>query len=344
MKPAHILVIRNSAMGDVAMTVPVLKQLLEQYPHVSLTVITQPQFFPIFSSLVRTELLATEIKQRHKGIAGAFRLFADARKKNNYTGVADLHNVLRSQLVRTLFRLTGTAVAAIDKGRKEKKELTREENKKLRQLKTTFQRYADVFAKLGFPVQLIPGTPVYSKQNIPTAASSLFADGKKKLLIAPFAKHAEKMYPAEKMKAVIALLQENKQLQIFLLGGGKQEKEILSGWQHEFPEAINITGLYSLEQELALISNMDAVISMDSANMHLASLFHIPVISVWGATHPYLGFYGWGQDKENAAQIAIYCNPCSVFGNKPCYRGDRACMHELPEAMIVEKLVKLLGI
>lgn len=331
-------------MGDVAMTVPVLKQLLDQYPAIHLTIVTQPQFFPFFSQLQRTELLAAEIKQRHKGFAGIFRLFSDAKKKNKYHAVADLHNVLRSQIVRTLFRLSGTPVACIDKGRKEKKELTRKNNKQLRQLKTTFQRYADVFAQLGFPIKLNTGASIYQKQIIPAKASSLIIAGKKKLLIAPFAKHAEKMYPAEKMKNVIGLLQKNNQLQIFLLGGGKQEKEILSSWQDEFPEVINLTGLYSLEEELALISNMDAVISMDSANMHLASLFNVPVISIWGATHPYLGFYGWAQDKQNATQIDIYCKPCSVFGNKPCYRGDRACMHELPETMIVEKVVKLLGI
>lgn len=331
-------------MGDVAMTIPVLKQLLEQYPDIHLTVVTQPQFFALFSQLPRIELIATEIKQRHKGIAGAFRLFSDAKKKNKYLAVADLHNVLRSQLIRSLFRLAGTPVAFINKGRKEKKELTRKKDKQLRQLKTSFQRYADVFSKLGFPIQLNTTARVYEKQQVPATASSLFITEKKKLLIAPFAKHTEKMYPAEKMKKVISLLQKNNQLQIFLLGGGKHEKEILSDWQNEFPQAINLTGLYSLEDELKIISNMDAVISMDSANMHLASLFNKPVISIWGATHPYLGFYGWAQDKENATQIDIYCKPCSVFGNKPCYRGDRACMHQLPEIMIIEKVSKVLGI
>ncbi|RYZ25007.1 MAG: heptosyltransferase, partial [Sphingobacteriales bacterium] len=87
---------------------------------------------------------------------------------------------------------------------------------------------------------------------------------------------------------------------------------------------------------------MNAFISMDSANMHLASLFGIPVISIWGATHPYAGFYGWGQQLRNAAQIDLYCRPCSVFGNKPCYRGDHACMEQLAESMVVEKVADVL--
>jgi ADP-heptose:LPS heptosyltransferase len=84
---------------------------------------------------------------------------------------------------------------------------------------------------------------------------------------------------------------------------------------------------------------MHLMISMDSANMHLASLFGVPVISVWGATHPYTGFYGWAQPTGNAVQIDLYCRPCSVFGNKPCYRGDHACMEQLPPELILEKLL-----
>jgi ADP-heptose:LPS heptosyltransferase len=88
---------------------------------------------------------------------------------------------------------------------------------------------------------------------------------------------------------------------------------------------------------------MDLAVSMDSANMHLASLFGIPVISIWGATHPFTGFNGWNQPPGNAVQIDLYCRPCSVFGNKPCYRGDHACMQLLPEEMILERIKSLIG-
>ena len=61
------------------------------------------------------------------------------------------------------------------------------------------------------------------------------------------------------------------------------------------------------------------------------------VISIWGATHPFAGFLGWGQDEKNIVQIDLYCRPCSVFGNKPCYRGDHACMNRIEEEMVFEK-------
>ena len=63
-----------------------------------------------------------------------------------------------------------------------------------------------------------------------------------------------------------------------------------------------------------------------------------PVVSIWGATHPYAGFMGWHQRMENAVQMDLSCRPCSIFGNKPCFRGDYACMNLLDEATIIARV------
>jgi ADP-heptose:LPS heptosyltransferase len=340
MKPKHILVIRLSAMGDVAMTVPVLHQLLQQNPDVQITVLTQKLLAPLFKPLERTTVYPVETKGKHKGLQGLYKLFRELKSQYSFDAVADLHNVLRSKVITFLFKTAGTKTAAIDKGRKEKKQLTRKENKQLVQLKTSFQRYADVFAALNLPIILNTAQPVFAKQSLPATAIPFFSKTKKNICIAPFAKHQEKMYPIEKMKRVLKELSGQNILQLFLLGGGKNEVTILSEWE-EFPGVINLAGKFSFSEELAIISHMDMMISMDSANMHLASLFGVPVVSVWGATHPFAGFYGWGQPADNAVQIDLYCRPCSVFGNKPCYRGDHACMEQLPEKKIIEKVITI---
>ena len=341
MKPKHILVIRLSAMGDVAMTVPVLQQLLQQNPGVQITILTQKLLAPLFDLLERTTVYTIETKGKHKGLKGLYKLYRELRKQYHFDTVADLHNVLRSKVLSFLFKITGIKTATIDKGRKEKKLLTAKENKQLVQLKTSFQRYADVFNSLGLPLNLNTSQAVFSKQPLPETAISLFTQSIKNICIAPFAKHEEKMYPLEKMKTIIKNLGENKLYQVFLLGGGKNETAILNEWEKEFSGVINLAGKFSFKDELAIISNMDTMISMDSANMHLASLFAVPVVSVWGATHPFAGFYGWAQPVENAMQIDLYCRPCSVFGNKPCYRGDHACMQQLPEEKIIERVLSI---
>jgi ADP-heptose:LPS heptosyltransferase len=95
-------------------------------------------------------------------------------------------------------------------------------------------------------------------------------------------------------------------------------------------------------QELILMSHLDVMISMDSANMHLASLTNIPVVSVWGATHPYAGFLGWKQSPDNAVQIDLPCRPCSIYGNKPCLRGDFSCMKNISPDLIVNRVEHIL--
>ena len=119
-KKQHIAVIRLSAMGDVAMTVPVLRALVLQYPDVEVTVVSRPFFKPFFDGIPNVIFFPVDLNKRHKGFPGLMRLYSDLRKLN-IDKVADLHNVLHSKVVRNLFALSGKKVVATDKGRADKK-------------------------------------------------------------------------------------------------------------------------------------------------------------------------------------------------------------------------------
>ena len=337
--PKHILVIRFSAMGDVAMTVPVLKNALDQNPQLQITVVSNAFFAPLFLGLERCNFHPAFLKEKHKGAAGIYTLFKELKHAYSFDAVADLHSVLRSALLRSFFKLSGTTTAVIDKGRREKKALTQKENKILQQLTTTHERYAQVLRKTGVDIQLSNTAPIYKKQIAPPPLLQIMQEGKKIIGVAPFAQHKEKMYPAEKMKTVVKKL-ANENNSILLFGGGNGEANTLQQWADEMPSVYNMAGKFSFEEELAIISHLNVMISMDSANMHLASLYNIPVISIWGATHPFAGFYGWGQDEKNIVSVDLSCRPCSVFGNKPCWRGDHACMQMITEKMIIEKVLQ----
>ena len=339
--PAHILVIRFSAMGDVAMTVPVLKNLLQQNQHLQITVVSNAFFKPLFAGLERCHFHSAYLNKEHKGVAGIYLLYKELKALQPFTAIADLHGVLRSFNLRLFFGFSGIPIAAIDKGRKEKKLLTRKVDKHLVQLTTSFERYAVVFRNLGYTCELKNEQPIFSRQPLPAAAQDFFAGKEKVIGIAPFAQHFQKMYPILRTKNVVKALSDEG-YSILLLGGGQQEMEVLQQWQDEIKgNVFNIAGKFSFAEELAIISNLTQMLSMDSANMHLASLYGVPVISIWGATHPFAGFYGWGQPVENMVNVDIYCRPCSVFGNKPCYRGDFACIMRIEENAILDKVNKL---
>ena len=125
---------------------------------------------------------------------------------------------------------------------------------------------------------------------------------------------------------------------LFIFGGTDEEKQIAENWEQKHENVVSLVKRANLQQELGFIARLDLMISMDSLGMHLASLEGTPVISVWGATHPFAGFLGYGQDINDAVQIDLECRPCSVYGNKLCFRGDFACMTYLEESLIIDKV------
>ena len=316
-------------MGDAAMTVPVIKNLLNQYPDVSVTVASDAFFQPIFAGIERCDFIGAEVRTKHKGLPGLYKLSREIKTQYTIDAVADFHDVLRTKILRKFFSFTQTAV--IDKGRSEKAKLTRKENKELKPLKSTHLRYADVLAELGFPVTLNYEGSLKENQVLPQGFENT---GKKLIGVAPFAKHTGKTYP--RMRAVVELLAKDPQKQI-LLFGGKADKPELDTWA-SMPNIENLAGKFAFTEELQIISNLNLMVSMDSANMHLASLYGVPVVSVWGATHPFAGFTGWGQSFENIVQADLFCRPCSVFGNKPCYRGNYECMEIINPADIINRI------
>ncbi len=340
--PRRLLIFRFSSLGDVAMTVPVIKLLLQQYPQLQVTVVSTAFVKPLFDDIERLQFFAADLRGRHKGFKGLYRLYRELKKQYAFDAIADLHNVLRTKVLRSFFAMSGTRMAVVDKGRAEKKALTRPVNKILQPLKSTFQRYADVFEKLQMPISLEVNSGVKKAPVLPDY-QQLKQAGYRLVGIAPFAQYDRKMYPLEQMKEAVRLLLQHGEVKVLLFGGGKKETELLQQWEGELKGTQSMAGRMSFAEELQVIGQLDVMVSMDSANMHLASLYGVPVVSIWGATHPYAGFYGWGQSLHNAVQVELYCRPCSVFGNKPGVRDDLSCMHSISPVMVYNTTMQQLA-
>lgn len=335
-------------MGDIAMTVPVVHALATQYPHIRITFLSRPFARVFFENIApNVSFMEADIKGEYHGIRGLNKLYKRIVAQN-ITAVADLHNVLRSRYLRLLFNLCNYRVAHIDKHRADRKKLVARTNKRLVQMPTAFQNYPDVFKKLGYPVVLnfrsLFSTDGGDLRLLPSTI------GEKKpeqqwIGIAPFAAHPQKVYPINQMEQVVTMLiGKHPSCRVFFFGKGENEEQPINSIVSRHPQCINASvTLRTLEEELILMSHLDVMLSMDSANMHLASLTATPVVSIWGATHPFAGFMGWNQSADNAVQADIACRPCSIFGNKPCYRGDMACMKNISPEMIFNKVEQVLN-
>lgn len=319
----RILAYRFSALGDVAMIVPVLREFLEQNQNVEVVFVSRQRFKPLFAHINRLHFKGVDLERYH-GILGLLRLGHQLLKEFKPNYICDFHDVLRSEILDLYFKTHGFKVAKIDKGKKEKRLLTDVHHLEKHQLKLTVERYADILRKSEFSLKLSHQLRVQTTD-------------KEGIGFAPFAKHKGKILPLDKsFQAAKDLAKTEK---IFFFGGGAEEVELLSRWEKEIPNSISLAGRYTLEEQLKKIAGLKLMISMDSANMHLASLAGTRVVSIWGATHPYAGFLGYGQRYEDCVQINdLTCRPCSVYGNKPCFRGDYACLNEITVSQILKKV------
>ena len=340
-KIKHILVFRLSAMGDVAMTVPVLRAFVLQHPEVQITVVSRPFFKAFFDGIPNVNFFSIDLKERHKGFFGLLRLYKDL-KKLKIDAVADLHNVLRSKIIRNLFALSGKKTAFVDKGRAEKKALTRAENKNFKPVTSMFERHKKVFQELGFNINL--NDPIFPpKANLSSEILNVTGEKTQNWIgIAPFAQYESKVYPKDLMQEVIDKLAENSNNKIFLFGGGNKEIEILNQFASQKENVIIIAGKLKFEEELKLISNLDVMLSMDSGNSHIAAMLGIKVITLWGATHPYAGFLSFNQTMDSALvsdREKYPLLPTSVYGNKKV-DGYEDAMRSISVESVVKKVVE----
>lgn len=339
----RLLVIRFSAMGDVAMCVPVLRRLVICYPELKITVLTKPLFAPLFEGIPNVSVFPADVKNEYKGVFGLYKL-ARELKKRNFDAVADLHEVLRTKILRFFFACFGLKRAVIDKGRDEKKALIELGAYQSVSLKTTHERYAAVFEELGYPVDLTQKTILSPPQLSEKATKLIGKSDKKRIGIAPFAAHDTKMYPLDLMEEVIKELSTCHDCQLVLFGGGKKEKEIADQLAVTYENLFVVIGAMRFEEELNLISNLDLMLSMDSGNGHLAAAYGVPVVTIWGNTHPYAGFVPFGQPKENQLlpDLKKYPKiPTSIYGNKKV-KGYENVMRSIPPKKVMARIIALL--
>jgi len=339
----RLLIIRTSAMGDVALTVPVLAALRHQYPGIEIFLMTQKTFKPFFVSIPALEFYFPDFKGMHKGFSGLLRLFYDLERSVKPDLVIDLHDVLRSRVLGVLFRLKGTPVYRINKGRSEKKSLVTGKKKVF--LKHTVERYSDVFRHSGYQVDpekqrcIIPGVQELS------AVNPMLGIGMLNIGVAPFANHKLKMWPIQNMLDLLARISNYKKCRFFLFGG-REDLGMMATFTEKVPGVVLIPEKLNLSQELALMSRLDLMITMDSSNMHMAALCGAKVISIWGGTDPMAGFGPWMQPDSFSIRVPVEeldCRPCTIYG-KGMSRRNMECMMRLTPETVYKKLLYLKAI
>lgn len=341
MGAARILVLRFSAMGDVALLAPVVHSLVSAQDGVRVTVATRPKFAPLFDGLDRVTAFPADLDGDHRGLRGLLGLFAALRQPGADL-VLDLHDNLRTRILRPLFRFSGAKVVVFDKGNAAKRAFTRKNRKVTAALPHTVERYRLAFEVAGVRFANAPLPPRSPRDD---RTGELFgAKSGSWVGVAPFARHRTKIWPLENYALLFGRILPERQARFFLFGHGERETGFLWSLKERFPAACEIVaGRLGLKEELDLMRHLDLMVCVDSANMHLAALAGTPLVSVWGGTHPDVGFSPYGTGEACIVQIdrqRLPCRPCSVYGKERCHRGDFACLRGISVEQVAEPVLR----
>ncbi len=329
-----ILIIRLSSLGDIVLTEPIIRRLRKVFPEAELHYLVKEQF----SSIPKAFGTDLQILSYRKSPGFHFGLMS-----RRYDYVFDLHNKFSTWLLK-LFCYSAK-IFTYDKMHRLRRRIT--QHKTSAAIPSTLESYrsaltqaarltgrSELAQELDFPI-------LKADDKVMDSIRKRLADASNQKTIAlfPGATHYTKRYPAELFAEFIRLSGDRYR---FLLLGSKQEQTVCERIQAlASVNVLNLCGAFNLTELLAVISCADGVVTNDSGPMHLAAALGIPLVAIFGATHPRLGFKPLSE-RAVVLSSELSCQPCSLHGSEKCPLGHLQCLHNINPKSILEALTNLL--
>lgn len=322
------------------MCVHALRGLVRDFPDVRITLLTQREWKPLFRDVESLEFVFADEPQ-YEGTAGRWRLWR-CLARLGVDAIADLTVTPLSRLLCFSFRPWRRKVARLEGVRLEGKTLTRKYRKVMVQLTPLASRSRDLFGSLGLPFCM--PAPVRRVRTTPPAIVDILAGEKHGnwVGVAPLSPHNGTCYPIPHAAELIRLL-SSRYSKVFVFGEGEYQRQFSEGMQELYPNVISVASRISLSEMLDVLAILDAVVSVDGDVLRLCSLVGTPVVSLWGATHPFLESSGYGQNPDNAIQKELPCRPCSTSGRRRCILGTYECMHSITPEEVFRRVKSVTG-
>ena len=327
-----VLFIRFSSLGDVLLTTPITRTFRTHFPDAEIHFLTKKQFVPLLEYNPNIDELIRYDAENESMLQLIIRL-----QKEHYTYIIDLHDKLRSALIK---RFVKGKTITYKKKHAYRKRLLKDHN--LKPISSSVDLYASVLENFNFRLDK-KKLDFFLPDNDEAIAESFLQKTKKKIItISPGTSWFTKQYPAEYYKKIIRHFLDNYDVRIVLIGT-EQEKnltaELASVSEHEI---LDLGGRTTLIESAVIIKHSDLFISGDCGPMHIAAAFEVPQMALFGPTHPKLGFAPLNRNAK-VLTLNLDCSPCSLHGNKSCPKGHFRCMNDLSPDLVLGQTDKILS-
>ena len=103
----NVLIIRFSALGDVILTIPVVNALIENNSDLNIWILSNAKNKMLFEFSERVHFVGAELKWEHKKVHKLNSFVNKLHEANKFDIVYDLHDVIRSKILRFNFMIKG---------------------------------------------------------------------------------------------------------------------------------------------------------------------------------------------------------------------------------------------
>lgn len=346
---ANTLIMRYNRIGDALITLPLIYGLATKYKNDSFTVVSNQLLKPLFQLMPSNVIYIAKPEKQSNGI---FRGIQYSLKKKLFVKkikehLVDIHkiaffayNTIEKKIEKSA-QLKSIMIGITDEPQFQSAEHLLNGNPNKVHI-IDFHKKA--LSDIGYN-DIVPmfDPSLLKNRDIDYLYHRLNLFSSKKMIgIAPFSVEEGKMYPLDKMAKVIEYYSNKSDCQVLVLGGGKKEKDLIDKICEKYSSVVSLINRLSFEEEILLIAKCSVVLSMDSANLHLASLLNTPVVSIWGSTSPINGYYPQKEDNRNIIMKNLDCQPCSLWGRSPCIRDIKYECLDISPQIIINKIDELL--
>lgn len=333
---SDILVIRFSSLGDVVMTTGVIEALHRYRPDMRVHMLTKEAYAPLFHDDGR--LISCT------GITGDESPRDIARKLpvERFEWALDLHSVVRSRAVSAFIKADRTAV--VDKRALQRRFMIWTRNR-WRRTFDTLGAYLATLSGMGICDRVLPRLSLGEK-TVKAAQNRLnefsAAPDTPVVGIAPGAKHAMKRWHAASFARVADRVQDAGFPVVFI--GDRNDIPFIDEVAGFMETPVHsLAGSLSLAETTGIIDLLAALVTNDSGPMHIAGALGTPSVSIFGPTHPDLGFVP-GYPQCEVLHTGVQCSPCSIHGEKSCRMPERYCMDGITAPMVSDAISRLTNI